>query len=238
MHYWNAADGGFYECQYHGARIKQIIDPDFEWPLIRIPDPTWQGEPDKAPMIDVRDDTVAPPMIEVPNPETKIPADAVEITAEHYQQLLNGLSEGKRIQPDADGHPVLVDPPPESLEQLAARKRRELDAARDAAFAAGLEYDFNGETDVVQTRPQDQVNLLGLRAKAEEAIEQGITDPVMKFRGEKNVTRYLTPVEMYTLTNDALAHIEGIYDYSWKRKDAINAMLEAEDRKGVKAVRY
>lgn len=51
----------------------------------------------------------------------------------------------------------------------------------------------------------------------------------MKFRGEQNVTRYLSPNEMYVLTNDALAHIESIYDHSWERKDAIDAALE-EDR--------
>jgi|GEM_PF-3057321 len=233
MHYWNAADGGFYECQYHGARIKQIIDPDFEWPLIQIPDPTWQGEPDKAPTIEVRDDTVAPPMIEVPNPETKIPAEAVEITAEHYQQLLDGLSKGKRIQADEDGHPVLVDPPPESLEQLAARKRRELDAARDAAFAAGLEYDFNGENDVVQTRPQDQINLLSLQAQAQRLIAAGQPEVLLTFRGLQNVNRELTATEIDALTLAALGHIEKIYQKNWQLKDRLDAALEAEDREGI-----
>lgn len=88
----------------------------------------------------------------------------------------------------------------------------------------------------MQTRPQDQINLLGLRAKAEAAIDQGITDPVMKFRGEQNVTRYLTPDEMYALTNDALAHIESIYDHSWERKDVIDQASTDDDREGIEAV--
>lgn len=238
MHYWNAENGGFYECQYHGARIKQVIDPDFEWPLIQIPDPTWQGEPDKAPMINVRDDTVDPPMIEVPNPETKIPAEAVEITAEHYQQLLDGLSKGKRIEADEDGHPVLVDPPPETLEQLFARKRRELDTARDEAFAAGLEYDFNGETDVVQTRPQDQINLLGLNAKANRLITTGNAAVLMEFRGLSNVSHWIDAEAMDDLTMAALSHIESIYQQSWERKDALDAALESNDREYIEGIAW
>ncbi len=41
-----------------------------------------------------------------------IPADAVEITLEQYQSLLDGQSGGKLIQADANGYPILVDPPP------------------------------------------------------------------------------------------------------------------------------
>lgn len=41
-----------------------------------------------------------------------IPANAVEITTEQYQALLAGQSSGKLIQADADGYPILVDPPP------------------------------------------------------------------------------------------------------------------------------
>ena len=41
-----------------------------------------------------------------------IPADAVEITAEEHQALLEGQSKGKRIVAGANGFPVLVDPEP------------------------------------------------------------------------------------------------------------------------------
>lgn len=129
-------------------------------------------------------------------------------------------------------------PPAPDINELATQKRAEINTARDAAFAEGLPRDIAGEPDVVQTRPQDQINLLGLRAKAEAARDEGITEPVMKFRGEKNVTRYLTPDEMYTLTKDALAHIESIYDHSWARKDAIDVALDDEDREGVEAISW
>ena len=55
-----------------------------------------------------------------------IPADAVEITVEKYQALLEGQSQGKIIAADANGYPILVDPPlpdpvpPTILEQITA----------------------------------------------------------------------------------------------------------------------
>lgn len=50
-----------------------------------------------------------------------IPADAVEITAEEHAALLEGQVQGKLIQTDTNGRPVLVDPPPPTPEQIIAR---------------------------------------------------------------------------------------------------------------------
>lgn len=47
-----------------------------------------------------------------------IPDDAVEITAEQHRELIEGQSQGKRIVADEAGHPVLVDPPPPTPEQI------------------------------------------------------------------------------------------------------------------------
>lgn len=50
-----------------------------------------------------------------------IPSDAVEITTEEHAALLAGQSQGKRIVADADGRPMLADPPALTLiEQKAA----------------------------------------------------------------------------------------------------------------------
>ena len=54
-----------------------------------------------------------------------IPADAVEITTEEHAALLAGQGHGKIITADADGKPVLQDPPPLTgnaliLSQIAA----------------------------------------------------------------------------------------------------------------------
>ena len=47
-----------------------------------------------------------------------IPVDAVEITVEEHQALIDGQSQGKLIQADANGRPVLADPPPPTAEQV------------------------------------------------------------------------------------------------------------------------
>lgn len=73
-----------------------------------------------------------------------IPADAVELTDKHYRELLDGQSAGKRIVADADGKPVLADPPAPTAEQLAASTRQQ----RDALIAA---------SDWIVARHRDQV---------------------------------------------------------------------------------
>ena len=50
-----------------------------------------------------------------------IPADAVEITVEEHQALIEGQSLGKRIVADENGRPILQDPPPPSPEQIVAQ---------------------------------------------------------------------------------------------------------------------
>ena len=50
-----------------------------------------------------------------------IPADAVEITTEEHQALLEGQSQGKIISADKNGKPVLKDPPPPTPEQIIAQ---------------------------------------------------------------------------------------------------------------------
>lgn len=61
-----------------------------------------------------------------------IPSDAVEITAAEHSDLLEGQSQGKLIQADAKGKPVLADPPAPTDDELAAAIRAE----RNAKIAA------------------------------------------------------------------------------------------------------
>ncbi|MFK4765479.1 tail fiber assembly protein [Desulfobaculum sp. SPO524] len=66
-----------------------------------------------------------------------IPADAVEITAAEHRALLEAQARGKLIQPDANGRPVAVDPPPppEPTEaELAERARAERDRLMREAY--------------------------------------------------------------------------------------------------------
>lgn len=72
-----------------------------------------------------------------------IPEGAKEITSERHQELLEGQSQGKIIREDADGYPVLIEPPPLTPEEVAAIERN----WRDGALVA---------TDGVITRHRDE----------------------------------------------------------------------------------
>lgn len=57
-----------------------------------------------------------------------IPSDAVEITEQEHAALLAGVSAGKVITVDADGHPVLADQPAPSQEVVVELERTWRDA--------------------------------------------------------------------------------------------------------------
>ena len=69
-----------------------------------------------------------------------IPADAVEITAEEHVTLLEGQSQGKLIQADESGKPVLKDPPPQTPEQIVAQYTADVQQHLDT-FARTRNYD-------------------------------------------------------------------------------------------------
>ncbi len=69
-----------------------------------------------------------------------IPEDAVEITAAEHAALLEGQSQGKRIVADANGRPILQDPPPPTPEQIMARMEARVQRWLDEQ-AQALGYD-------------------------------------------------------------------------------------------------
>ncbi|MBS1198682.1 MAG: putative phage tail fiber protein [Proteobacteria bacterium] len=105
--FYSKSTGGFYDPEIHGEREIEVV----------------QTDPDTGETIDR--------WMEM-NPDTKIPADAVEITAEEHVALLAGQSAGQRIGSDAGGYPVLIDPPPPTAAELSAAIRAE----RNARLAA------------------------------------------------------------------------------------------------------
>lgn len=64
-----------------------------------------------------------------------IPSDAVEIAAAYHAELLAAQAAGQRIEPDANGYPVAVDPPAPTLDQVQAAVLAAIDAAAGAARA-------------------------------------------------------------------------------------------------------
>lgn len=62
-----------------------------------------------------------------------LPADAQPITEQQHANLLAAQSAGKVIEPDANGLPIAVDPPPPGPQQVVSRFQ-----ARAALHLAGL----------------------------------------------------------------------------------------------------
>lgn len=142
--FYSASTRGFYSEEMHGARTLLVADPAWVRPLIDVtlaPGEVFDlgnGEAlvnkgkKTATFAGIPDPAALPSMVEVENPDCRIPADAVEISREQHAALLEGQSLGKVIAPDAYGAPLLSDPPPPTDEALAAAARAE----RTARLAA------------------------------------------------------------------------------------------------------
>lgn len=80
-----------------------------------------------------------------------IPADAVEISNDEHAELMAGQSSGQIITADADGNPILQDPPPLAPNQIiknqittleasiTQRRQREAILGTDNGWLAGIE---------------------------------------------------------------------------------------------------
>lgn len=107
---YSKSTGGFYSEEIHGAKRIRIIDPSYD-PQISV---FVDGE--EAPTV---------PMVEIDNPDCKIPHDAVEITVEQHTALMDAQSNGQIISADADGFPVAIDRPAPTATELQAAKNAE-----------------------------------------------------------------------------------------------------------------
>lgn len=132
------------------------------------------------------------------------------------------------IEPPAD---ALDEAPPEPLADVAQRKRREVESARDAAISAGFDYTFSGTADVVQTRQRDRENIMGLAVSAQRNPES-----TFAFRARSNTTYELSADEVLALADAAQAHVSEQHSHSWQRKGEIAAALQAEDREALEAI--
>lgn len=189
-------------------------------------------------------------------------ADGVEITEQEYSQARDHLLSGKLVKvhagqmfltekpakvpdheepvwQDGDWYHAPIEEEPKTIEQLADDNRRELDRARDDAFATGTEFTFPGDQiDHIQIRPEDKANLLAIAMEARDLKAAGESNPVIDFRAASNTTYQLTPNQAIAMTNAALAHVKTIYEKSWQLKDAVDGALQAGDREAIEAVTW
>lgn len=122
----------------------------------------------------------------------------------------------------ADFEPILE----ARINNEAYEKRADLDNARDAAFEAGMPYLFPDGDDVVQTRQQDQLNLLAIMMEAQSKLALGSDEPVV-FRALSNTVHSMTPQQAVEMALAALDHIRGVYNASWAAKDVLDTVTSS-----------
>lgn len=141
--FYSKSTGGFYDSAIHGALKIIIADPAWVRPTktvilqpgesYRICDQVMQNDNDTpGTWEDVPDMDIVAPTVEVDNADCKIPADAVEITAEEHAALLDGQSSGKFIVAGFDGRPELTDPPAPTAKQIETTLATAVQAHMDA----------------------------------------------------------------------------------------------------------
>jgi hypothetical protein len=118
--FFSPSTGGFYSDARFGART--MLVPDLHW----VHD---EAKPEEE-----------APLVEVPNPACKLPADAVPITAELHAALMQAQAAGKVIAPGPDGQPQAIDKPAPTGDELKRVATRMVQAHLDAQ-ARAMGYD-------------------------------------------------------------------------------------------------
>lgn len=111
-----------------------------------------------------------PPMIEVDNPECRLPADAVEISDERHAELMQAQADGKTFRPGSDGLPEIAERV-RPVEEIIAAAR----ISRDRQLAA---TDWTQLPDALTAAKRKawadhRKHLRELPARIEEAMAKG-----------------------------------------------------------------
>ncbi|WP_313103792.1 hypothetical protein [Stutzerimonas nitrititolerans] len=141
--YFSASSNGFYDGALFGNRTHLVPDPDWVRPTVEVllqpgeeavadGETVFNDTDEPLPLL-LPDMSIEAPLVEVANPDCKLPDDAVEITAAQRDELLAGVSQFRRIAADDSGYPILLDLPGPSA---AERLKRLLDTVDDAADRA------------------------------------------------------------------------------------------------------
>lgn len=106
-----------------------------------------------------------------------IPADAVEITTEEHAALLAGQGQGKRIVADAQGRPMLADPPAPTIGEIWERIKAKRDAVKEGGIKIGTKWYHTDEASRTQ--------YIGLLRMADAAVAAGGSGPTtLQYSGQ------------------------------------------------------
>lgn len=124
-----------------------------------------------------------------------------------------------------------------ALHSLNLEKERVLSQVSQVRFASeaqGVTFAFSDGQGTVQTRNDTDIrNINGLVSAALVLKAQGVTDPVLSFRDEQNVTHNLTPDEALAMGMAVQAHISQTYHWAWEKKQQIQAVTTAQELRAI-----
>lgn len=101
-------------------------------------------------------------------------------------------------------------------------------AKRLAFELAGVPYTFPDGAGTAQTRDaRDLVNINGIASTGIVRAQQGVTDPIIPFRDEENVTHMLTPAQAIAFADHVGGAIAAAYQTKWDIDAQIDALASA-----------
>lgn len=175
MKYYAPSTRGFYDPNEHGPRMRAVPDPSWVRPTADLVLRPGESVTDatgatltnetgaEQTAAAVPDWSAEPPVVYEPNPDTQIPADAVEISDEEHLRLLREEARGLVIQPDRFGVPQAV-PRTYTMQEMRDAVFPELRRVREVALnrlsGIGMRAMLAGDGDTAQTCADLQLRLL------------------------------------------------------------------------------
>jgi hypothetical protein len=170
----------FYPDEIFGARVRPVLGPADEETGLR------------------------PVIGEEPNPECRVPAEAVPIAVHQYRDFLSHPGERKW----QDGNVIAYEPPPAVVtgEDVNAERYRRIVVGKiiDGVHVTGTE--------------EDARNLTSLALVAQLRLAANDTETLTTFRDGGNVDHQLTPSQVLSLWQQSAAYVSALYAASWALK--------------------
>ena len=143
----------------------------------------------------------------------QIPSDAVEITPDRHQTLIDAQAFGMRIVADQDGYPVLANPEPLTIEEERAAAIVAINESREVDLLAGVVVDGKR----YHTDDRFLAELLGLVL----GYQAGIYSGAQAIRTMDNQIVQLGVSQITALAAAVGEHRKAVYAASWAAKDAL-----------------
>lgn len=171
-----------------------------------------------------------------PNPQQRIQQGLPElIEGKYYQRVGIGEIFTQDItETNEAGEEVIVTVDEQKLRDLNTRLKpqykAQVEAKRLEKEKAGVAYTFPDGQGTVQTaRDVDIRNVQGVVTTAQVLASQGVTDPVIDFRDQENVTHSLTPTQAIDMGMVVQTAISQHYAWAWAKKAEIDACTTIEE---------